>query len=50
MRPGGSFSTGEASKKSVGDDTKIQRGELKNKRLPQKHRNGLVTFKYFKVL
>ena len=35
-----SFFRGEASEKSIGDDMRIQRGELANTRLTRKYRDG----------
>ena len=44
-----SFSIGEASRKLIGDDRSIQRGELTNIRLTQKGRSGYVTCKCHKI-
>ena len=40
VRPGRSFSTEEASRNLIGDDKKIQAGELRNTRSNQQHRSG----------
>ena len=40
MRHGSNFSNGKASKKPIGANMKIQRNEVTNKNLIQKHRIG----------
>ena len=37
VRPGSSFSFGETSRTPIGDDMKIERGEVKNTKLSQKY-------------